>query len=335
MKIGLTYDLRDEYLAMGYGEEETAEFDRAETIDFIDAELRALGHVTERIGNVRQLAAKLVAGARWDLVFNIAEGLRGAGRESQVPALLEAYDIECTFSDTLASALTLHKGMTKHVLRNLGIPTTDFAVVQSDEDVDRIAFPFPVFVKPVAEGTAKGIDGASRVESRAELLARCRHINTTYGQPALVEPYLAGREFTTSLVGTGPDARVLGTLEVALRDGAEPHAYTYVNKERCEDLIHYFLTDEESALRCAEISLRTWRALGCRDGGRVDLRSDENGEIQVLEVNPLPGMHPSHSDLPMTCTAIGMSYRDLIREIVESALRRRPASELVRSEEGG
>lgn len=322
MRIGLTYDLRDEYLAMGYGEEETAEFDRGSTIDSIEGALRALGHATERIGHVRQLAARLVAGDRWDLVFNIAEGLHGIGRESQVPALLDAYEIPYTFSDPLVSALTLHKGMTKSVLRDLDVPTTDFALVEGPDDLSKVRFGFPVFAKPVAEGTAKGIDGGSKIRTRAELAKRCRYIVDTYRQAAIVEPYLPGREFTTSIVGTGDHARVIGTLEIELRDGAEPDAYTYVNKEQCEELVHYFLADDAWSRQCAEISLRAWRGLGCRDGGRVDLRADADGQLQVLEVNPLPGLHPEHSDLPMTCTAVGMPYRELIREIVDSAARR-------------
>lgn len=337
MKIGMTYDLRDAYLAMGYGEEETAEFDRGSTIDSIEAELRALGHETDRIGHVRELAARLVAGDRWDLVFNIAEGMHGIGREAQVPALLDAYEIPYTFSDPLVSALTLHKGMTKSVLRDLDIPTTDFAIVEGPDDLSKVRFGFPVFAKPVGEGTAKGIDGASKIRTRAQLAKRCRHIVDTYHQPAIVEPFLPGREFTTSVVGTGSRARVVGTLEIELRGDAEPDAYTYVNKEKCEDLVHYFLADAESARKCAEISLRVWRDLGCRDGGRVDLRADADGELQVLEVNPLPGMHPEHSDLPMTCTAVGMPYRELIRAIVDSAALRIPGHVTVtsRAEAGG
>ncbi|MDP4855946.1 MAG: D-alanine--D-alanine ligase, partial [Desulfobacterales bacterium] len=96
MKVGLTYDLRAEYLALGYDDQETAEFDRTDTIDAIEGSLQALGHATERIGNIMNLTRKLVSGNRWDMVFNIAEGLRGFGREAQVPALLEAYDIPYT-----------------------------------------------------------------------------------------------------------------------------------------------------------------------------------------------------------------------------------------------
>ncbi|MBE0557918.1 MAG: D-alanine--D-alanine ligase, partial [Proteobacteria bacterium] len=131
MKIGMTYDLRDDYLAEGYGEEETAEFDHPKTIAAIEEALNDLDYETDRIGHIRALAMRLVAGERWDLVFNIAEGLRGFGREAQVPALLDAYDIPYTFSDPLLLTLTLHKGMTKRVIRDLRIPTPAFAVIES------------------------------------------------------------------------------------------------------------------------------------------------------------------------------------------------------------
>ena len=186
MRIGLTYDLRDDYRALGFADEELAEFDFVGTIDAIDAALRSLGHETERIGNVRALAQRLCDGARWDLVFNTAEGVRGFGREAQVPALLEAFELAYTFSDPLVSALTLHKGMAKHVLNDAGVPTTAFCVVADEADLARVALPFPLFVKPVAEGTAKGIDAGSRVADRAALAARCRLLWTRFAQPALV-----------------------------------------------------------------------------------------------------------------------------------------------------
>jgi D-alanine-D-alanine ligase len=323
VKIGLTYDLRSAYLAAGFGEEETAEFDREGTIDAIEAALIALGHETERIGHLPDLMERLLAGASWDLVFNTAEGLRGLGRESEVPALLEAWGIPYTFSDPLVSALTLHKGMTKRVLRDLGVATSDFRVVSNEAEAHAVDLPFPLFVKPVAEGTAKGIDARSRVAHRWELLDRCRSLRQAFGQAVLVEPFLPGREFTTSIVGTGAKARVVGTLEVALRDGAEANAYSYVNKEHCEELVDYSLAPVEWAERCAEVALAAWRGIGARDAGRVDLRLDAAGALQVLELNPLPGLHPEHSDLPMACSAVGIEYTELIRAIVESAAERR------------
>ena len=322
MRIALVYDLRDDYLAAGFGEEETAEFDRVDTIDSIDSALRELGHETERVGHLRSLMARLMDGARWDLVFNTAEGIRGFGRESEVPALLDAFAIPYTFSDPLACALTLHKGMAKRVLRDLGVPTPDFAVVADESEIADVDLPFPLFVKPVAEGTAKGIDGKSRVTDAAELDLRCRQVLARWRQPALVEPFLSGREFTTAVVGTGSDAEAVGTLEVTLGTEAEPHSYTYLNKERCEDLCRFDLAGTREHARCAPLALAAWRGLGGRDAGRIDLREDAWGRLQVLEINPLPGLHPTHSDLPMIWTAIGRSYPALIERIVASAAAR-------------
>jgi D-alanine-D-alanine ligase len=322
MIVGLTYDLRADYLAAGYGEEETAEFDRPDTIDAIERALIELGHRTERIGNVRRLVDQLADGRRWDLVFNIAEGLRGIGRESQVPALLDAYDIPYTFSDPVVTGLTLHKGLTKHVLRDQGVPTADFAVVESEADIDRIKLPYPLFAKPVGEGTAKGITPASKMNNAAELRAQCRHLLATFHQPVLVETYLPGREVTVGITGTGRHARAIGTLDIVFLDTAEAHGYTYVNKENCEDRCKYALAKGDIAAEAEELSLRTWRGLGCRDAGRVDLRADAQGRLRVMEINPLPGLHPEHSDLPILCTAAGVPYLELIRAIVDSASRR-------------
>jgi D-alanine-D-alanine ligase len=138
----------------------------------------------------------------------------------------------------------------------------------------------------------------------------------------LVEEFLSGREFTVGILGTGKDAYCLGTLEIILLDEAEPDVYSYVNKERCEELVEYRLVDageDEPVRRAEEIALVAWRTLGCRDGGRIDLRCDAAGSPQFLEANPLAGLHPAHSDLPMLATALGISYLELIRRIVNSA----------------
>ncbi len=330
MKIGLTYDLRAEYLAQGYSEEETAEFDRGETIHAIDAALRSLGYQTDRIGNARQLMARLLAGDRWDLVFNIAEGLRGYGREAQVPAILDVFGVPYTFAEPLNAALTLHKGLTKRVLRDLGVPTTDFALVRCAADLADVHLPFPLFVKPVAEGTAKGIDGRSRVTTPAELADACQRTLERFRQPALVEPFLPGREFTVGIVGSGNDAVAVGTMEIELLDSAEPHSYTYLNKEECETLCRYTVAPREWAEPAERVSLAAWRGLECRDGGRVDLRAGPDDCLYVMEINPLPGLHPNHSDLPMIATAAGWTFPELIGRIVQSALRRAAAEPAAR-----
>lgn len=323
--VGLTYDLRSDYLAEGYSEEETAEFDREDTVTAIESAIRSLGHRTERIGHARQLAAALVAGRRWDLVFNIAEGMYGMGREAQVPALLDMYQIAYTFSDPLVMALTLHKGMTKRVVRDAGVPTADFKVVDVPQDACAVDFDPPYFVKPVAEGTGKGVTPQSIISSSADLEALCSKLIDQYRQPVIVESFLPGREFTTAIVGTGTDARVLGTIEVHLLDTAEPGVYSYVNKEECESRVLYRLvhSSEDSVAAAAEkVALDAWRVLGCRDAGRIDLRCDAKGQPQFIEVNPLAGIHPEHSDLPIICTHLGIPYRQLIEWILDSAATR-------------
>jgi len=324
MTIGLVYDLRDEYLKMGYGEEETAEFDRASTIEALEGALQRLGHRTDRIGHARQLIARLQAGDRWDLVFNIAEGLYGIGRESLVPCLLDLYQIPYTFSDPLVMALSLHKGHAKRVLRDGGLPTPAFAVVADLADLADVTLAYPLFAKPVAEGTGKGIDAGSVLRTPAELRERCQGLLARYRQPVLVERYLPGREFTVGITGTGARAEVVGTLEVVLLEKAETGAYGYVNKERCEELVEYRPVDgRDPVVRDAEaVSLAAWRLLGCRDAGRLDLRADEHGAPQLMELNPLAGLHPEHSDLPMICTAFGVAYDTLIGRIVASASER-------------
>lgn len=322
MRVGITYDLREEYLAQGYGEEETAEFDRPETIQAIEVTLQELGYSTDRIGNARCLTERLLAGERWDLVFNIAEGLRGFGREALVPALLDAHCIPYTFSDPLVLALTLHKGMAKRVVRDLGVPTPDFRLVETVEEISAVDLPYPLFLKPVAEGTGKGITASSRVDSAQDLHRVATRLLTSYDQPVLVETFLPGREFTVGVLGTGQEAKAVGVMEVVLLKGAEAQVYSYRNKEQCEQLVEYRLAKEAEAQEAAEVALRAWRGLGCRDAGRVDVRQGLDGRIQFLEVNPLAGLHPYHSDLPILCQMVGLPYKELIRSIMESALRR-------------
>ena len=325
MKIGLTYDLREAYLAEGYSELETAEFDRMDTIDSLENALRSLGHTTDRIGHVRQLVSCLAAGDRWDLVFNICEGLRGIAREAQVPALLEAYSIPCTFGDPVAMTVCLHKGLTKTLVEKSGMPTPQFVVVETMSDLAKVNLPFPLFAKPIAEGTGKGVSPASRISSAAELSQVCAALLSDFRQPVLVETYLSGREFTVGILGSGDDARVLGTLEIVLLSDAEPGAYSYLNKERCEELVRYDLVRSDNDPEVAEaerIALISWRELNGRDAGRIDLRSDGSGQPNFIEANPLAGLHPEHSDLPMIATKVGMSFQELIRQIVESAAKR-------------
>jgi D-alanine-D-alanine ligase len=322
MLVAMTYDLRQDYLDRGYGEEETAEFDSPVTIEAIDAALKDLGMRTERVGSLPSVVGRLADGARWDLAFNIAEGLYGFGREAQIPALLEGYRINCTFSDAMTLALCLHKGMTKRVLRDFGLPTPDFAVIESEADIERVRLGFPLFAKPVAEGTSKGITSSSIIEDTDTLRSFCMDLLGRFNQPVLLERFLPGREFTVGILGTGREARSLGTMEVLLGEKADQMLYSYDNKEEYEDRVTYRLVRDAVREPVERVALASWTGLGCRDGGRVDLRMDEHGTPHVLEINPLPGLNPERSDLPILCGLAGISYKELIDSIVRSAMLR-------------
>ena len=326
MKIGITYDMRSEYLKAGYSEEETAEFDRDDTISAIEAALAALGFLPDRIGHARQLIDRLARGDRWDLVFNIAEGLHGIGREAQVPAILDLFGIPYTFSDPLVMALTLHKGMTKRVVRDAGIPCCDFCGCRCTRRGAPYRFCTTLFLKTCGRRYRKrGVTVESIVRAQDDLAAACEKLISHFRQPVLVEQFLPGREFTVGIIGTGAQSRVLGTLEVTLLQNADPNVYSYTNKEYCEERVTYALVRPEESrtvARSEEIAIEAWRVLGCRDGGRVDIRCDATGSPQFMEVNPLAGLHPQHSDLPILCSALGVDYVQLIGWILDSATQR-------------
>lgn len=320
--IGLTYDLRSDYLKMGFSEEETAELDSEKTINALETTIRSLGYSVSRIGNIFNLTHALARGERWDLVMNICEGMYGVAREAQVPALLDAYRIPYVFSDALTLALTLHKGQTKRIIRDCGIPTASFAVVETISDVKNINLPYPLFAKPIAEGTGKGVDGKSKIESKEQLDVVCRQLLRKFHQPVLVETYLPGREFTVGVVGTGSSAKAIGVMEIIITQQAKEQTYSLQTKENWEGIVEYNMIYGKLEQQCAKIALAAWRTLGCRDGGRVDLKMDANGIPNFLEVNPLAGLNPGHSDLPMLAGKNGIDYRNLMMLIINSALKR-------------
>ena len=322
MLIGLTYDLRDDYRAMGYSESQVAEFDSLHTVEAIEQTLEAMGHRVERIGHLRSLVESLSQGKRWDLVFNIAEGVAGFGREAQVPCLLEAYGIPYTFSDPLTLCVTLHKGMTKQLVQGMGVATADFEVIEDLTQLEHINLEFPLFVKPVAEGTGLGVDAASKADDAQSLKRVCENLLNRFSQPVLVERYLSGREFTVGIVGTGRDAQAVGVLEVMQYDTGSPLIYSNFNKENWRQIMHYRLVQGRMAESAQALALKAWRGLNCRDAGRIDLRCDSSGEPFFLEVNPLAGLNPEYSDLPILCNLAGRSFEWLIGCIINSALKR-------------
>lgn len=322
MLVGLTYDLRSDYLKEGFSEEETAEFDKEDTVEAIEGALNGLGYKTEMIGHARSLMSALSKGKRWDIVFNICEGMFGFSREALVPAILEAYQIPFVFSDAVVLGITLHKAFTKRIIRDAGILTPDFFVLNKMEDIRNIKLPFPLFLKPLAEGTSKGVSANSVVRDHDQLERTANNLLLRFKQPVLVETFLPGREFTVAIVGTGSKAHALGAMEVLLNEKAEQEVYSYHNKENYVNLVSYRLVDDETGHQCMELGLKAWKILGCCDAGRLDVRLDHNGQPGFIEVNPLAGLHPIHSDLPIIASKRGISYQELIGMIMESAIER-------------
>jgi len=321
MKIGLTYDLRSDYLKEGFSMEETAEFDKEETIEGLENAIQLAGHQTERIGHARKLMQQLILGNRWDMVFNICEGMYGDSRESLVPALLDAYQVPYVFSGAVTLGISLNKAFTKQIVRDAGINTPPFLVVYQPDDAKKCKLTFPLFAKPVAEGTGKGIEDRSVIDTPEQLAEICIYLLNKFKQPVLVEEYLPGREFTVGVVGNGADARVVGAMEVLYGDGIN-NIYSYFNKENYEGRLHYQPVSGEWLEQCTEISLKAWNALKACDGGRVDVRVDRYGKISFIEINPLAGLNPVHSDLPILCRMFGIEYNQLIAMILDAAIQR-------------
>ena len=319
MKVGLTYDLRSWYTDRGYSMDETAEFDKQETVDAIDNSLKQMGHETEPIGNVFQLIEAIAVGKRWDIVFNIAEGLYGDGRESVVPAILDQYKIHYVFSGPVIMGLSLNKHLAKLVVAAAGVPVSPGCLISELKDLNKCDLKYPLFVKPVSEGTGKGITEKSLVNSTAELVKMVEWILMEFRQPALVEEYLPGREFTVGVVGYKEDATAIGGMEVMTANNLP---YSVEVKENYQNYCKYKPLDADIVEECKTVALSAWKALDAVDAGRVDLKADRNGKICFIEANPLAGLNPIHSDLPILSRMYGIEYQTLMEMIMKSAIKR-------------
>lgn len=329
MKIGLTYDLKATVEARPGGpEDESEEYDPPDTIDALAAEIAGLGHQVVRLGGGGAFLENLRHSAV-DFVFNIAEG-RGTyrSREAQVPSVLEMLGIPYSGSDPLTLSLCLDKPLTKRVALSAGVATPSYQVIEEIDGLNGLregALHVPVVVKPAFEGSSKGIRLTSRVDQWADL---CQPVNTVlqmYHQPALVEEFIAGTEITVGIVGNSPP-QVVGVMEVVPRlnqDGS--FMYTLEVKRDWERLVFYrcppHLPDS-----CIEqikaMALTLFKVLGCRDLARLDFRVDQSNNPYFLEANPLPGLSPIYSDLPIISGLCGWSYSQLIETILNASLDR-------------
>ncbi len=318
LRVGLAFNMKR--IDSHAGDDREAEYDAPETIQALTRAIESHGHVVVPLEATPDFPRALMSSSI-DVVFNIAEGMVGRSREAQVPSLCELLGVPYTGSDSATLSICLDKGLTKRLL--VDVETPAFQVLVTGREKLR-ALRYPVIVKPNQEGTSKGITGKSVCDDETRLRELARELIERYGQPALVEEYVSGREITVGLLGERRP-RVLPPMEVVFLSPNERPVYDYECKQNWQSHVRYEcpanLTRDE--LRAVERTCRaTFMTLGCRDVARIDLRLTPAGRVYVIEVNPLPGLTPDYSDLCLIANGAKIDYRTLIGEVLSGAIKR-------------
>jgi D-alanine-D-alanine ligase len=343
LRIALLYNLKKNAPHRpGEPADAAAELDSEETAEALREALEAGGHhVTPIEGDINLYPTLQRLRDKIDIAFNICEGHQGDSRESQVPAILEMLGIPYTASKILANALSLDKAMAKRIWMSYGLPTARFQLFERPDEPIEPGLTYPLFVKPVREGTAKGIDADSVVHDEAHLRQRLQRLIVDYQQPALVETYLPGREFTVGFVGNrlapgekpladdydGCGFHIFPVLEIDTSplDATERGIYTGKIKSQMPMAINYLCPAKISVKLRQEmerLAVDAFLALNALDVSRVDFRLDAQGRPILLEINTLPGINPAISDLCIMSKAEGISYHRLVNDILGLAARR-------------
>jgi D-alanine-D-alanine ligase len=324
LKVGFSFNVKRVAPDPSGEQDDEAEYDSPKTLQAIREAIASWGHEVVDLEASQDLPVVL-ASTPVDVVFNIAEGFKGRSREAQVPSLLELLDIPYTGSDPAALSVSLDKALAKRMVRTHGILTPDYTVLHTGKERLPRELSFPLLVKPVAEGTSKGVTRKSVVRDEDELRDVARELISKYRQPALVESYVAGREFTVGLLGERRP-RVLPPMEIVFLDASDPTPiYSFEMKQDWSEEIRYEVPAKLSPReldRLERAARECFTALGCRDVARLDFRMDAEGRIYFIECNPLPGLSPGWSDLVLIAQAAGIEYRGLIGEILSFAIRR-------------
>lgn len=320
-KVAILYNLKKGVSAATKDAE--AEYDSIETVDAIRAVFERGGLDVVPIEADEYLPEKL-HGERFDIAFNIAEGLSGRGREAQVPALLGMMGIPYTGSDETALCVALDKALTKRLLATYRVRVPKSRVLKPGQTPRAVGLSYPVIVKPNCEGSSKGIGEIAIARDAGELHALVSRNLSLYGEEMLAEEYIEGRECTVGLIGNGPDARIFEPMEIVFDRPTEAgyHIYSYPVKQDYTRFVHY-----ECPMTCTQaqrteilrMARKAFEALGCRDFARVDFRLDGEGRAYFIEINPLPGLVPGYSDYPMLAQFCGVSYDELVRGVLDAA----------------
>ena len=324
LKVGFTFNVKRVAPDSAGEQDDEAEYDSPKTLQAIREAIASYGHEVVDLEATQDLPLQL-ASTPVDVVFNIAEGFKGRSREAQVPSLLELLDIPYTGSDPAALSVSLDKALAKRMVRTHGILTPDYLVLLTGKERIPRELGFPLLVKPLAEGTSKGVTRKSIVRDEGELREVARELIAKYRQPALAEQYISGREFTVGLLGERRP-RVLPPMEIVFLDPSDPTPiYSFDMKQDWSKDLRYEVPaklSERELERLERAARETFAALGCRDVARVDFRMDADGRIFFIECNPLPGLTPGWSDLVLIAQAAGIEYRGLIGEVLSFAIRR-------------
>ncbi len=271
---------------------------------------------------------------RPDIVFNVAECANGVSREAQIPAMLDMLRIPYTGSDPLTLTTCLDKSRAKEVLAYNGVPTSKFIYAESIDDLNNFQLSFPVIIKPIAEGSSKGIFNTSFITDMATLRERLVEYIETYNQPFLIEEFLPGREFTVALLGNGNEVEVLPIVEINFNELPKDliPIYSYEAKwvvDTRDKPLNIFtcpaLLDKSLEEKIKNAALRTFKVLRCKDWSRIDIRLDKNGEPNIIEINPLPGILPNPIDnscFPKAARANGWNYEEMINRVLNAAIKR-------------
>ncbi len=324
--IGITYDLKSDWQASKNDPiDAAAELDGSKTVDALKGAFESAGHKVVLIGGARNLLKKIAANdLKVDLVFNISEGFRGRNRESQVPAILDLYNIPFAGADALTLGVTLDKVVAKKCFIADKVPTARYFKATLEDNLEELnTIGFPLFVKTLHEGTSKGITDQSRVENMAQLKKQVEHINVNYKQPALVEEFIKGSEYTVGVIGNNPpvaQAVVQYNIGGSAKAGDAFYSYRHVAEKLVEHVCPAPI-DEKFAKKLQDIAVKAYSSVDCRDFGRVDFRVDSKGNPYVLEINPLPNLSPDDVFVLFGKVA-GLSYNQIINMILDEALHR-------------
>lgn len=324
MRVGLAYNVKPADPPDHLPEDAFEEYDSEATVGHIAFALSRLGHDVHRLPAGRDFVDTLRE-ASPDIVFNIAEGEGGRCREAHVPAVLEMLGVPYVGSDPLTLCVTLDKPVAKRLVEHWGFPTPPFRTFRSEDGIESLPFPFPVIVKPVFEGSSKGVRTASRATSLHQVREMVRFVTQTYRQEAMVEAFVPGTEVTVGVLGNDPP-RVAGMMEIVPKTvPPSEFVYSLEVKRDWENRVEYRVPPALTGAALSELERSArgiFHALGCRDFSRIDFRLDRDGAPRFIECNPLPGLSPGYGDLPIMTERMGIPYLSLIREILSHALRR-------------